>query len=195
VRNLDDWSRQAACQTTDQELFLPVGTMSTALEQEHQAQQIGDIRRSAQPGARRGIGPRVLRFSSSLTALASIFAVLLAGCGVAGRTEAAQTVREFQRQVALERWTGACSLLSTQTRAALEFSTGQSCAQALSTVRLPVGDVGNVEVWGRHAGVMVGEAAVYLSWLSGRWQVVAAGCTPQGAGRPYRCSLGRATAQ
>jgi hypothetical protein len=154
-----------------------------------------DVRRGGQPGAGRDVGPLSCRFSSILTAVAAIFAVLLAGCSVVGRTEAVQTVREFQRQMALDGWTGACSLLSAQTRTALESSTSQSCVQALPAMRLPAGDLGNVEIWGRNAGVMVGEAAVYLSWLSGRWQVVAAGCTPQGPGRPYRCLLGQAPAQ
>jgi hypothetical protein len=152
-----------------------------------------EARRPARCGSRPR--PSELSFSSILTAVAAIFAVLLAGCSVAGRTEAVQTVREFQRQMALDGWTGACSLLSAQTRTALESSTSQSCVQALPAMRLPAGDLGNVEIWGRNAGVMVGEAAVYLSWLSGRWQVVAAGCTPQGPGRPYRCLLGQAPAQ
>jgi uncharacterized lipoprotein NlpE involved in copper resistance len=80
----------------------------------------------------------------------------------------------------------ACALLTPRTRAELETSEGQPCAQALPTLD---GTVGHADTWSDQARVDTDDGTLYLTEFDTDWLVSAAGCRSDGDA-PALCVLG-----
>ena len=125
-------------------------------------------------------------------AVGGLAAVLLVGgCGTkdAESQNAAVVAVEFARAAHADP-TLACDLLTPET--AGELSTRSTCAEALAEAQLPVGPTGgdpHTEVFGSHAMIELSTDTLFLARFSDGWRVTAAGCRPQGAGRPYDCAV------
>lgn len=80
----------------------------------------------------------------------------------------------------------ACELLTPRTRAELETSEDQTCAQALPSLD---GMVLHADTWSDRARVDTDGGAVYLVEIGDSWLVSAAGCRPDGEA-PAFCQVG-----
>ncbi|OAR26561.1 hypothetical protein A8W25_12540 [Streptomyces sp. ERV7] len=111
-------------------------------------------------------------------------------CGASsGRVDGARDAsRAFQRAVAAGDYAAACGLLAPGTRRQLEEDEKKPCGQALPGQELPTAGPGDsAEVYGRQAAISAGGQKLFLAQFTGGWKVVAAGCTPRGGEKPYRC--------
>jgi hypothetical protein len=112
------------------------------------------------------------------------------GCASAGdRGDAAADVAtRLLTAVAAGDGASACATLAPETLAELEQSADKSCAEAIGDEDLPEpGSVAGADVYGQWAQVRLTGDTVFLAAFPGGWRVVAAGCTPQDGGRPYKC--------
>jgi hypothetical protein len=120
---------------------------------------------------------------------AVVAAGVLAGCGsVGGREQAADAaVRQLFDAIEAGDGDAACALLAPDTADAV--AEDQPCAEAILDEDLPddPGEVTGTEVYGQRAQVKLAGDTVFLGVFPGGWRVVAAGCTPQDGGRPYKC--------
>jgi hypothetical protein len=118
--------------------------------------------------------------------------VLLAGCGsVGGRADAADVVAQ-RLFTALDADDGAaaCALLAPVAAAAVSDAGEEPCAEAILEEELPAaGEVTETSVYGQWAQVRLTGDTVFLASFQGGWRVMAAGCTAQPGGRPYRCVI------
>lgn len=133
---------------------------------------------------------RALRRRAAAVLCAGVAGALLTACGAtSGRVEGARDAgRAFQRAVAAGDYTTACDLLAPRTRQQLEEDEKQRCGQALAGQELPKAPPGGgPQVYGRQASLDAGGQKLFLSQFRGGWKVVAAGCTPRGGDKPYRC--------
>ncbi|MFK8906180.1 hypothetical protein [Streptomyces sp. YS-3] len=133
------------------------------------------------PALRRGVATAVC---------AGVIGALLTACGAtSGRVDGARDAgRAFQRAVAARDYPAACGLLAPRTRQQLEEDEKQRCGQALGGQQLPTAaPAGSPEVYGRQASLDAGGQKLFLSQFRAGWKVVAAGCTPRGGDKPYRC--------
>lgn len=129
------------------------------------------------------------RRAALLTALAA--AASSTGCSSLGpgSPSAAAVAQSFHRAVSDAQGSQACSLLAPGTVAEVEQAAGSSCAQAILDEKLPnATSVGQVDVDGRAALVVLRGDAVFLSVFGGSWKVTAAGCSPR-QGQPYDCTV------
>lgn len=145
--------------------------------------------RTRRKGAPTATG-RALRRGAATLLCAGVVGALLTACGAtSGRVDGARDAgRAFQRAVAAGDYTTACDLLAPRTRQQLEEDEKQRCGRALAGQELPKGlpDHGP-QVYGRQASLDAGGQKLFLSQFGGGWKVVAAGCTPRGDDKPYRC--------
>ena len=81
-----------------------------------------------------------------------------------------------------------CDLLAPATRATLEADAAAPCAEAITDLPLPGGDVTAVEVWSGDAQVRLGGDVVFLTETDAGWRVTAAACEPRGE-LPYDCEV------
>jgi uncharacterized protein YceK len=123
--------------------------------------------------------------------VAGALTALVAGCGsVDQRADAASgVVVRLSGALRAGDGTAACALLAPETASKLEQSQDESCASAILGEDLPEsGAVLTQQVYGQWAQVRVSGDTVFLAQFPGGWRVVAAGCSPGGAG-PYDCTL------
>jgi hypothetical protein len=102
---------------------------------------------------------------------------------------AAAVAQRFHQDVRRGDGRAACSLLVESTAQELEQSGDAPCPQAVVAARLPdaVG-VRGTDAYGRAARVRMDHDVVFLAVVGNRWQVRAAGCTPDGQA-PYQCAV------
>ncbi|GIE92269.1 hypothetical protein [Actinoplanes regularis] len=123
---------------------------------------------------------------------AALVVFLVAGCGsVRERADAAAgTATRLLTAVAGRDGSAACALLAPDTVADVAEAAGTSCAEAILDEDLPgPGAVTSAVVYGQWAQVRVSGDTMFLAVFGGGWRVVAAGCVPRGADRPYDCSI------
>jgi hypothetical protein len=118
-----------------------------------------------------------------LVAGAVLASSLLGACGAADRGDVSDAAQRFYDAVGSGDGSGACGLLAAPTRASLEQSAGEPCAQAVLDEHLPpgAGDLGlqdGVEVHGQMAMVRWARDTTFLARYADGWLVYAAGCTP-----------------
>jgi hypothetical protein len=116
----------------------------------------------------------------------------LAGCAPAADRAAAADSAALQLFTRLHAQDGAaaCAMLAPDTAAEVAESGGKPCAQAILDEDLAdPGVVATTAVYGQRAQVRLTGDTVFLAVFPGGWRVVAAGCRPDGADRPYDCSV------
>ncbi|MFI9586100.1 hypothetical protein ACIHCQ_30650 [Streptomyces sp. NPDC052236] len=120
-------------------------------------------------------------------------AALAVGCGGADDdrdTAARAAAAAFERALAAEDTTALCAALAPGTRDELEASAKAPCTRSITAEELPAGGAPRtVDVYGRQARVVLDADTLFLSRFPGGWKVVAAGCRPDGADRPYKCAV------
>jgi hypothetical protein len=117
-------------------------------------------------------------------------AVALAGCSSTPHGDAVrQAARTFVADLAHGNGAAACRMLTDSARSSASGATSASCSEAVTGVKDTNTRITGVQVWGDAAQVHIGRDVLFLRMVSGRWQVNAAGCTPQGD-RPYDCKIG-----
>jgi len=100
---------------------------------------------------------------------------------------AAAVAQRFHQDVRRGDGRAACSLLVESTAQELEQSGDKPCPRAVMAARLPDADgVRGTDAYGRAAQVRMDHDVVFLAVVGDRWQVRAAGCTPDGDA-PYQC--------
>lgn len=152
----------------------------------------GGLMERRQPVTRApGPGPALRRGAASALC-AGVVGALLTGCGASSArvNGVLDAGRAFQRAVAGGAFAAACDLLAPGTREQLEEDARVPCDKALAGRQLPTARPGDsAEVYGRQAAISAGGQKLFLSQFKGGWKVVAAGCTPSGGDKPYRCAV------
>lgn len=123
---------------------------------------------------------------------AVLIAALLSGCGASAAREGAASSAggRFGAALAAGDYRAACELLAPETRDEVEEDAKGPCGPALRELGLPPsGPARGVDVYGRDALLRTAGDTVFLSQFDDGWKVTAAGCVPQSADEPYRCSL------
>jgi hypothetical protein len=126
-----------------------------------------------------------------LTALAT--GLLGAGCGTKNDERSVGAIADrFYSALRAHAGDRACAQLSTNAVDTLESASGRSCAEAITTLKLPGSGTAHSTVYldsarADIAGAQPGEAA-FLDRTALGWRISAAGCTPKGDG-PYDCQL------
>jgi hypothetical protein len=82
----------------------------------------------------------------------------------------------------------ACTLLTDEAQESASGATDVPCEQAVLNIEENGTAVHSVQIWDDSAQVKLGSDTVFLRWLSGGWQVRAAGCEFQ-PGAAYRCDV------
>ena len=130
----------------------------------------------------------------SIRSLAGVGCLLgllgVAGCGdlATGSGSAADAVTSFERALGDGDGDRACSLLTPQVVSALERSEGKPCARAIVSIGLPQSDKqASAETYGMNALVTTGTDVLFLTYSTGQWQVIGAGCRRQPSDQPYSC--------
>jgi hypothetical protein len=121
---------------------------------------------------------------------AAVIATVGVCCGCAAgqrETDSRSVAAKFLAAMGDGDTSAACTLLADDTRQDLEYSEGRPCAQALESVDISGGAVGEVDVWGDRAQARASTGTLFLVRLAGGWRVTAAGCTPGDSG--YDCVL------
>jgi hypothetical protein len=116
---------------------------------------------------------------------------LVAGCGAAGEdvSGARRAATDFYAAFGAEDGAAACALLAPETVKELEKTAKEPCDRALLEEDLPeAGTVNGTSVFGTEGRVVLGSDTLFLAQFGGTWQVVAAGCRPQGD-LPYDCQI------
>ena len=127
---------------------------------------------------------------SSIVAVALLAAALCA-CGRAGDRQTVGAIA-VQFYAAVDRHDGvrACTLLSADTRKALEEQESEPCEKAVEHLDLTGGPVGSVGVYSTEAAVELrGGDTVFLQDTKEGWRIAAAGCRPSGHEEPADCEL------
>lgn len=115
-------------------------------------------------------------------------ALLVTGCSVGdSEQQVSQVAARFLAATGAHDTATACTLLTPRTRENLTNSDGETCLEALPADRIPEVPVGAAAVWSDWAKVDTQAGALFLTELDNGWRVAAAGCTPTGDSRPYRC--------
>ncbi|GII03665.1 hypothetical protein Pta02_56730 [Planobispora takensis] len=112
----------------------------------------------------------------------------LAGCASAEGDAAGQAAERFYSAISGGRGEQACALLTPRAAESVE-SGGETCAQAVTTLVMPGGEVRGAQVWGDDAQVRLARDTVFLHRFPQGWLVRAAGCRPHGE-LPYDCEVG-----
>jgi hypothetical protein len=127
----------------------------------------------------------------SIPAGLALAALLVTGCSVGdSETQVSQVAVRFLAAASAGDTATACTLLTPHTREQLTTSDGTSCAEALPADRIPDAPAGKPAVWSDWAKVDTRAGALFLTEMDNGWRVAAAGCTPAGESRPYRCVVG-----
>jgi hypothetical protein len=111
-----------------------------------------------------------------------------AGCTPAGEQAARQAAEQFQSALRSQDTAAACRLLSDEARGSLESASVRPCPEALVALQLPAGPLGEDEVWGRNAQVVLDSGVLFLAEFRAGWRVTAAGCTSR-PDQPYDCKV------
>jgi hypothetical protein len=124
---------------------------------------------------------------------AALALLMLALCGC-GRSGDRQAVRDaavgFYEAVEGHDGERACSLLSADTRTALEDQESESCDRAVEHLDLTGGPVAAVSVYSTEASVELrGGDTVFLQDTREGWRVAAAGCRPNAHEEPADCEV------
>jgi hypothetical protein len=125
-------------------------------------------------------------------ALGAVTVLALGGCAPAADRARAADSAALQLFTRLHAKDGgaACAMLAPDTAAEVAESGGKPCAQAILDEDLAdPGVVAKTAVYGQRAQVRLTGDTVFLAVFPGGWRVVAAGCRPGGADRPYDCSV------
>jgi hypothetical protein len=102
---------------------------------------------------------------------------------------AADVATRFHAMVEQGVGDGACAVLAPETKAQLESSQGEPCAQAITKVALGTGtEVLSSDAYGTNARIVLDGDVVFLAAFEKRWLVVSAGCRPR-PDRSYDCAL------
>jgi len=118
--------------------------------------------------------------------LAAAIGLALSGCSQ-GMASPADVAADFDQALAAGDYATACALLTPEAVSELESGSGQSCANALQSLGVPVGGtVEHVEAWGRAAIAEMEQDTLFLARTGETWAVRAAGCTPV-PDAPYDC--------
>ena len=124
-----------------------------------------------------------------MAAGACVALLALAGCGGADPGAPAAAAEAFARAAAGGDPEGACALLSPTVAEALAGDSG-SCAKAVAEDPPPgAARVVRSERYGQQARVVTDADTIFLSRFPSGWKVIAAGCTAQGGGKPYDCTI------
>lgn len=117
-------------------------------------------------------------------------AVALCGCADEGDVSSARTTALwFTSALGSEDATSACAVLAAETSKRLQV-TGDSCESGLLARHVPSGSsVVKVDVFGDRARVVLDTDTLFLARAGDTWTVTAAGCTDQGTGLPYDCTV------
>jgi len=124
-------------------------------------------------------------------ALGCVSLALLSGCAATSGDDAppASAAVDFGSALSAGDGEAACRLLTPTTRAALEETSGTTCAAAISALGLKRGGaVKTSRAYGRGAQVVLEDDVMFLTLESTGWRVSAAGCTAR-VDRPYLCDL------
>jgi hypothetical protein len=121
----------------------------------------------------------------------ALLAAALIGCGRSGDREIVRdTAVRFYAAVEQHDGAGACSLMSADTRTALEEQESESCDKAVDKLDLTGGAVGKVSVYSTEAAVELrGGDTVFLQDTKDGWRIAAAGCRPKAHEEPADCDL------
>jgi hypothetical protein len=111
---------------------------------------------------------------------------VLTGCGTDQR-ESAATDAANRFLSALDKPAAACELLSPTTKEALARP-GETCGEALGSLRLPQGRTAGATVWSDRAQVHTDDDTLFLVELDTGWRVTAAGCRHE-TEEDYQCAL------
>jgi hypothetical protein len=120
-----------------------------------------------------------------------VLALALCACGRSGDRRIVRSVAtEFYAAVDQHDGARACSLLSSDTRKALEQQESKSCDKAVEDLDLTGGSVGKVSVYSTNAAVELrGGDTVFLQDTKEGWRIAAAGCRPSAHEEPADCDL------
>ena len=125
---------------------------------------------------------------AKLLGLAVTPLLLVAACSSAsGEAAARASAEQFVAAASAGDAATACGLLTPDAVRQVE-SQGTACAQALSGLDLPGGQVGEVQAWGDTARASTGADTLFLRELQDGWRVFAAGCESRGDA-PYECAV------
>ena len=114
----------------------------------------------------------------------------LAGCSGDADERVADVAARFYGALADADGEAACGLLAPSTRAELESSSGEPCAEAVLAEVAGSRDRPDVDAAGDAASARVGADTAFLAEYDAGWLVVAAGCDPPTAeDRPYDCTV------
>jgi hypothetical protein len=135
------------------------------------------------------VPPNTVRFAATARyAALGLGLVLLTACGAAGRSQqgaASAAAQSFERAASADP-AQACALLAPKTRQDLEAD--GPCAKVLPEQDLPHATaVRRTQVYGTDAITELSGDTLFLALFPDGWRVTAAGCKPDGAGRPYDC--------
>ena len=121
----------------------------------------------------------------------ALVAAAAVGCGRTGdRRTVRDTAVRFYAAVERHDGAGACSLLSADTRKALEDQESTSCERAVEHLDLAAGTVASVSVYSTEAKVELrGGDTVFLQDTKAGWRIAAAGCRPSAHEKPADCDL------
>jgi len=120
-----------------------------------------------------------------------VLALALCACGRSGDRRIVRSVAtDFYAAVDQHDGARACSVLSADTRKALEEQESKSCAEAVEDLDLTGGSVGKVSVYSTNAAVELrGGDTVFLQDTKEGWRIAAAGCRPSAHEEPADCDL------
>ena len=126
----------------------------------------------------------------ALLALA-LAAVVLAGCGTAGREDDIRAVAgRFATAVSQRDGSAACALLTTDARQKLESDEGKPCRDAVVGLKVTDPPVRHVEVFVTSASArLAGGGTLFLDQTTHGWRISSAACEPTPGGLPYDCEL------
>jgi hypothetical protein len=124
-------------------------------------------------------------------AAVALLALVICGCGRSGDRQAVRDAAvQFYAAVDGHDGERACSLLSADTRKALEDQESEPCDRAVSELDLTGGAVGSVSVYSTQASVELrGGDTVFLQDTREGWRIAAAGCRPQAHEEPVDCEV------
>jgi hypothetical protein len=121
----------------------------------------------------------------------ALVAAAVCGCGRSGDRQAVRDAAlRFYSAVEHHEGAGACSLLSADTRKALEQQESASCDRAVERLDLTNGTVATVSVYSTEAKVELrGGDTVFLQDTKEGWRIAAAGCRPNAHEKPADCEV------
>ena len=118
--------------------------------------------------------------------LAVCAAGVLSGCASAQEPEVEKVATAFENPSGDPQ--ARCGLLAPATLQVFEQDASAPCAQAITQVQLPGGQLQSVQVWGGDAQVKLADDTLFLTETDSGWKVTAAACESRGQA-PYDCDV------